>query len=144
LNLPITLSVSLHAPFDDMRSEIMPVNKKYPLDTLVTAMKDYIKKTGRRISIEYALIQGKNDTKECARELTKLFSKGLFHINLIPVNNVRERNYQKTSREATLAFCENLNSHGLNATVRRELGSDIDAACGQLRRKQQENNLRIY
>ena len=143
LNLPITLSVSLHAPFDDMRSEIMPVNKKYPLDTLVKAMKDYIKKTGRRISIEYALIQGKNDTKECARELTRLFAHGLFHINLIPVNNVRERNYQKTSREATLAFCENLNSHGLNATVRRELGSDIDAACGQLRRKQQENNQHI-
>ncbi len=140
LNLPITLSVSLHAPFNEMRSEIMPVNKKYPLDTLVCAMKDYIKKTGRRISIEYALIQGKNDTKECAKELTRLFSKGLFHINLIPVNNVRERNYKKTSQEATRAFCEALNSRGLNATVRRELGSDIDAACGQLRRKQEENN----
>ena len=144
LNLPITLSVSLHAPFDNMRTEIMPINKKYPLDELVRAMHDYIKKTNRRISIEYALIEGKNDTKECAKELIRLFSRGLFHINLIPVNNVRERNYQKTSREATLAFCENLNSHGLNATVRRELGSDIDAACGQLRRKQQENNLRIY
>lgn len=143
LNLPITLSVSLHAPFDDMRSEIMPVNKKYPLDTLVTAMKDYIKKTGRRISIEYALIQGKNDTKECAHELTRFFSKGLFHINLIPVNNVREREFKKTTREATRAFCENLNSHGLNATVRRELGSDIDAACGQLRRKQENNNQTI-
>ena len=140
LNLPITLSVSLHAPFNEMRSEIMPVNKKYPLDTLVCAMKDYIKKTGRRISIEYALIQGKNDTKECAKELTRLFSNGLFHINLIPVNNVRERNYKKTSQEATRAFCEALNSRGLNATVRRELGSDIDAACGQLRRKQEENN----
>ena len=139
LNLPITLSVSLHAPFDSMRSEIMPVNKKYPLSALVTAMNDYIKKTGRRISIEYALIQGKNDTKECALELTRLFSKGLFHINLIPVNNVRERNYKKTSREATLAFCEILNSKGLNATVRRELGSDIDAACGQLRRKRENN-----
>ena len=122
-----------------MRSEIMPVNKKYPLNTLVTAMRDYIKKTGRRISIEYALIQGKNDTKECAIELVRLFSKGLFHINLIPVNNVRERNYKKTSREATRAFCEILNSKGLNATVRRELGSDIDAACGQLRRKQENN-----
>lgn len=140
LNLPITLSVSLHAPFDEMRSEIMPINKKYPLDTLVVAMGDYIKKTGRRVSIEYALIQGKNDTKECARELTKLFAHGLFHINLIPVNNVRERDFKKTTREATRDFCENLNSHGLNATVRRELGSDIDAACGQLRRKQQENN----
>jgi len=139
LNLPITLSVSLHAPFNDMRSEIMPVNRKYPLDTLVTAMKDYIKKTGRRISIEYALIQGKNDTKECAKELARLFAHGLFHINLIPVNNVRERNYKKTTREATRAFCEALCSRGLNATVRRELGSDIDAACGQLRRKQEEN-----
>ena len=138
-NIPITLSVSLHAPFNDMRSEIMPINKKYPLDTLVTAMYDYVKKTNRRISIEYALIQGKNDTPECAIELTRLFSKGLFHINLIPVNNVRERDYKKTSREATLAFCEKLNRRGLNATVRRELGSDIDAACGQLRRKKQEN-----
>ncbi len=137
-NLPITLSVSLHAPFNDMRSEIMPVNKKYPLDTLVTAMYDYVKKTNRRISIEYALIQGKNDTHECAMELVRLFSKGLFHINLIPVNNVRERDYKKTSREATIAFCEKLNKRGLNATVRRELGSDIDAACGQLRRKREQ------
>lgn len=134
-NIPITLSVSLHAPFDDKRSEIMPVNKKYPLDMLVTAMRDYIKKTNRRISIEYALIQGKNDTPECAKELVRLFSKGLFHINLIPVNNVRERDYKKTTQQATKAFCDMLNSRGLNATVRRELGSDIDAACGQLRQK---------
>lgn len=134
-NLPITLSVSLHAPFDDRRSEIMPVNKKYPLDMLVTAMYDYIKKTNRRISVEYALIQGKNDTPECAKELVKLFKKGLFHINLIPVNNVRERDYKKTTQAATKAFCEMLTSRGLNATVRRELGSDIDAACGQLRQK---------
>ena len=102
---------------------------------LVTAMRDYIKKTNRRISIEYALIQGKNDTPECAKELVKLFSKGLFHINLIPVNNVRERDYKKTTHAATKAFCDMLNSRGLNATVRRELGSDIDAACGQLRQK---------
>ncbi len=134
-NIPITLSVSLHAPFDEMRSEIMPINKKYPLETLVKAMYDYIKKTNRRISIEYALIQGKNDTKECAKELSRLFSGGLFHINLIPVNNVRERDYKKTTAEATKAFQEQLNRRGLNATVRRELGSDIDAACGQLRQK---------
>ena len=138
-NLPITLSVSLHAPFNDMRSEIMPVNKKYPLETLVCAMHDYVKKTNRRISIEYALIQGKNDTPECAMELTRLFAKGLFHINLIPVNNVRERDYKKTTSDATKDFCERLNKRGLNATVRRELGADIDAACGQLRRKKQEN-----
>lgn len=139
LDFPITLSVSLHAPFDDMRSQIMPVNKKYPLDTLVRAMKDYVKKTNRRISIEYSLIQGKNDTKECAKELVRLFSHGLFHINLIPVNNVRERDFKKTTKEATKEFADILNSRGLNATVRRELGSDIDAACGQLRRKQEES-----
>ena len=138
-NIPITLSVSLHAPFDEMRSEIMPINKKYPLNTLVRAMKDYVHKTGRRISIEYALIQGKNDTKECAKELVRLFSHGLFHINLIPVNNVRERDFKKTTAEATKEFADILNSRGLNATVRRELGSDIDAACGQLRRKREEN-----
>jgi len=137
LNFPITLSVSLHAPFDDMRSEIMPVNKKYPLNTLVKAMKDYIKITNRRISIEYALIRDKNDTTECAKELAALFSGGLFHINLIPVNNVRERDFIKTTAAATKAFLEKLTNYGLNATVRRELGSDIDAACGQLRRKRE-------
>lgn len=137
LNLPITLSVSLHAPFDNMRTEIMPVNKKYPLDTLVRAMRDYIKKTNRRISIEYALIQGKNDTTECAKELVRLFSGGLFHINLIPVNNVEERDFKKSTTDAVKTFADILNSRGLNATVRRELGADIDAACGQLRRKQE-------
>jgi len=139
LNLPITLSVSLHAPFDNMRTEIMPVNKKYPLDELVRAMRDYIKKTNRRISIEYALIEGKNDTKECAKELLRLFSRGLFHINLIPVNNVRERDFKKTSQKASKEFAAILNAGGLTATIRRELGSDIDAACGQLRRKQEQN-----
>lgn len=139
-NIPITLSVSLHAPFDAMRSEIMPINKKYPLPLLVQAMKDYIKGTNRRISIEYALIQGKNDTIECAKELVRLFSHGLYHINLIPVNNVRERSFKKTTKEATEAFKEALTSRGLTATVRRELGQDIDAACGQLRRKREEKN----
>lgn len=138
LGLPVTLSVSLHAPFDDMRSEIMPVNKKYPLDTLVKAMKDYIEKTNRRISIEYSLIKGKNDTKTCADELCRLFAGGLFHINLIPVNNVRERNFIKTEADAVREFQNRLTKKGLNATVRRELGSDIDAACGQLRKKTQD------
>ena len=134
---PITLSVSLHAPFDEMRSEIMPVNKAYPLDALVTAMKDYVKKTNRRISIEYALIAGKNDSIACAEKLAELFSGGLFHINLIPVNNVRETNYKKTDAKHVLMFQKRLIKRGLNATVRRELGSDIDAACGQLRKKAQ-------
>ena len=135
LKLPITLSVSLHAPFDDMRSEIMPINKKYPLDMLVKAMHDYIKETNRRISIEYALIAGKNDSLACADKLAQMFSGGLYHINLIPVNNVRETNFKKTDKKATELFQNRLISKGLNATVRRELGSDIDAACGQLRKK---------
>lgn len=137
LNLPITLSVSLHAPFDDLRSEMMPINKKYPLKELVTAMADYLSITGRRISIEYALIRGKNDSTACADALSNLFRGGLYHINLIPVNNVRERNYQKTEKQHVLAFQNRLIARGLNATVRRELGSDIDAACGQLRKKMQ-------
>lgn len=139
-NIPITLSVSLHAPFDNLRSEIMPINKKYPLKMLCEAMDDYIKATNRRISIEYALIEGKNDTPECARELVRLFAHKLYHINLIPVNNVRETNFKKSNDKAIKLFADSLNSRGLTATVRRELGSDIDAACGQLRRKQ-ENNL---
>ncbi len=138
--LQITLSVSLHAPFDALRSEMMPINRKYPLSALVAEMHDYVKKTGRRISIEYALIKGKNDSIECADELARLFSGGLFHINLIPVNNVRERAYQKSDRANVLSFQKRLISRGLNATVRRELGSDIDAACGQLRKKIQEKN----
>ena len=138
LGFPITLSVSLHAPFSDMRTEMMPVNKAYPLDSLVAAMKDYVKKTNRRISIEYALIKGKNDSTLCADKLASLFSGGLFHINLIPVNNVRETGFEKTDTKHVLIFQERLTKRGLNATVRRELGSDIDAACGQLRKKTQD------
>lgn len=137
IGFPITLSVSLHAPFDEMRTEMMPVNKAYPLDTLIRAMKDYVKKTNRRISIEYALIRGKNDSTACADKLASHFSGGLFHINLIPVNNVRETGYQKTDAQHVSAFQQRLIRRGLNATVRRELGSDIDAACGQLRKKTQ-------
>lgn len=135
LNLPITLSVSLHAPFNGLRDEIMPINKKYPLQMLQTAMRDYIKKTNRRISVEYALISGKNDSTACAERLASMFSGGLYHINLIPVNNVRERSFKKTEKQHVDAFLKRLTAGGLNATVRRELGSDIDAACGQLRKK---------
>lgn len=138
LGIPITLSVSLHAPFPEMRTEMMPVNKAYSLDALVTAMKDYVKKTKRRISIEYALIRGKNDSLACADKLAELFTGGLFHINLIPVNNVRETGYQKTDTKHVILFQQRLTKRGLNATVRRELGSDIDAACGQLRKKTED------
>jgi len=134
-NMPITLSISLHAPDNKTRSEIMPVNKKYPVETLIGACKEYIKKTGRRISFEYALISGVNDNDEDAKKLAGLLSGMLCHINLIPVNKVEERNYKKGSAEKIRHFRDTLEKLGMNATVRRELGSDISASCGQLRKK---------
>lgn len=129
----ITLSVSLHAPFDDMRDSIMPINHRYKIDELITACKDYIKKTGRRISFEYALIKGFNDSPECAEKLKELLGGMLAHVNLIPANPVHEGKFIKPDKSSVYAFCDLLNKKGLNATVRRTLGSDIDASCGQLR-----------
>lgn len=134
-NMPITLSVSLHAPNNDIRNSIMPVNKKYPIEELIKACKDYIKTTTRRISFEYSLISGVNDSKENADELAKLLKGMLCHVNLIPVNKIEEREYKKGNKQEIRAFCERLQSLGINATVRRELGSDIQASCGQLRKK---------
>lgn len=135
LNLPITLSISLHAPFDDIRSDIMKVNKRWNIDVLITACKAYQKVTGRRISFEYAMIKGKNDTEECAQQLAKILKGVLCHVNLIPVNPVKENDYVKSDGKALKQFCDRLNSLGINTTVRRTLGGDIDASCGQLRRK---------
>ena len=140
INLPITLSVSLHSPFNEKRSELMPINKKYTLEELVSSMRYYLEKTGRRISIEYAMIEGENDTKECANELVRLFSDMLCHVNLIPVNKVTERSYKKTSQDKIEAFKNRLCRMGLNTTVRRSLGSDIDAACGQLRKNRMDRD----
>lgn len=134
-NMPITLSVSLHAPNNDIRNSIMPVNKKYPVEELICACKDYIKTTTRRISFEYSLISGVNDSKENADELARLLKGMLCHVNLIPVNKIEEREYKKGNKQEIRAFCERLQSLGINATVRRELGSDIQASCGQLRKK---------
>ncbi len=134
-NMPITLSVSLHAPNNEIRNSIMPVNKKYPVEELIKACKDYIKTTTRRISFEYSLISGVNDSIECADELAKLLSGMLAHVNLIPVNKIEERDYKKGDKKQIKAFCDRLLSHGINATVRRELGSDIQASCGQLRKR---------
>ncbi len=131
-NLPITLSVSVHSPFDEERSEMMPVNKKYPLRTLVAALKQYQKATGRRISIEYALIQNKNDSALHATALMKLFEGMQYHVNVIPVNPARE-GFKKSSRENVRRFLECFSQKGIPATMRRELGADISAACGQLR-----------
>ena len=134
-NLPITLSVSLHAPNDAIRDTIMPVNKKYPVETLIRACRDYIGVTGRRVSFEYALIGGVNDGLVQAEELAVLLKGMLCHINLIPVNKVEERDYHKGRTQDIRRFQERLLELGMNATVRRELGSDISASCGQLRKK---------
>ncbi len=135
LNLPITLSVSLHAPNDEIRDKLMPVNKKYRIAELIKACKDYIKTTKRRISFEYSLVDGINNSLENADELSRLVSGMLCHINLIPVNKIEERDFESGSKNAIHAFCNRLAENGINATVRRELGSDINASCGQLRKK---------
>ncbi|MBQ5911051.1 MAG: 23S rRNA (adenine(2503)-C(2))-methyltransferase RlmN [Clostridia bacterium] len=138
LNLPITLSISLHAPFDDIRSDMMKVNKRWNIEELLKACKDYQAVTGRRISFEYAMIKGKNDTDACANRLAKILKGILCHVNLIPVNPVKENSYEKSDRKDLEQFCAKLNGLGINTTVRRTLGGDIDASCGQLRRKFEE------
>lgn len=134
LDFGLTLSISLHAVTDKKRSELMPVNKKYGIDRLMTACRDYFAQTGRRISFEYALIDGENDTLEDAKGLAGLVSGMPAHVNIIPVNKIKEREFTSNRRSAH-RFCEMLKGLGVNATVRRTLGSDIDAACGQLRRE---------
>ena len=132
LKLGVTLSVSLHAATDEKRSEIMPINKKFPLKSLMTACDDYFAATGRRISFEYSLIEGVNDDEGSAKELIALLGGKNCHINLIPINEVRERGFKKSPYVER--FQRYLTNSGLNATVRRTLGADINAACGQLRR----------
>ena len=135
-NFQLTLSVSLHAPNDPIRNDLMPINKKFNVDELLKACKFYIKKTNRRISFEYAMISGVNDSDECAAELAKRLSGMLCHVNLIPVNSVdfASENYKKSNRERLEKFMNVLANSGINATVRRTLGADINASCGQLRR----------
>ena len=133
--LQLTLSVSLHAPTDEIRNTIMPVNKAYPTEELLSACRRYYEKTGRRISFEYAMINGVNDTDEAARLLLKRL-KGLpAHFNLIPLNHVEESPLKPSTRQSVMRFQKILEDGGVPATVRRTLGSDIDASCGQLRRK---------
>lgn len=137
LDLQITLSVSLHAPTNEKRSQIMPVNQAYPIEKLMEACRDYIAKTNRRISYEYALIRDFNDTPECASQLAALLHGTLAHVNLIRLNAIDESPLRPSTTQRTQAFCDYLNAHGVTATVRRRLGFDIDASCGQLRRKYQ-------
>ena len=134
-NIQCTLSISLHATNNEKRSSMMPVNNSYPIQELIKACKDYIKKTNRRISFEYALAKDNNDNLEDAKELVNLLKGMLCHVNLIPINKIENGEYSKSSNENIMKFRDYLNDHGIVATIRRELGSDIDAACGQLRRK---------
>jgi 23S rRNA (adenine2503-C2)-methyltransferase len=134
LKLGITLSVSLHATNNRARSEIMPVNNRYDIAELMAACRYYFKVTGRRISFEYALIDGHNDSQAAAEELAALLRGFTCHVNIIPVNKIKERDY-RSDRKAAMRFQKRLEALGLNATVRRTLGADIDAACGQLRRE---------
>ena len=134
-NIQCTLSISLHATTNEKRSEMMPINNAFPIEELLQACKDYIEKTHRRISFEYALAKENNDNLEDAKRLVKLLKGMLCHVNLIPINKIENGAYTKSSNENIMKFRDYLNDHGIVATIRRELGSDIDAACGQLRRK---------
>lgn len=133
--LQCTLSISLHATTNEQRSKMMPVNNAYPLEELMRACRDYIQKTNKRISFEYALAKDNNETLEDAQRLVKLLKGMICHVNLIPINKIENGAFVKSSNENIMRFRDYLNDHGVVATIRRELGSDIDAACGQLRRK---------
>lgn len=139
----LTLSVSLHAPNDEIRNRTMPINKKYPIDTLLKACRDYEEATGRRVSFEYAMIDGVNDTPHCAHELGKKLKGSLCHVNLIPVNSVDGTGYHKSRKQTVMGFINILEKYGITATVRRTLGSDINASCGQLRRSEQNKGKEV-
>ncbi|NLY43578.1 MAG: 23S rRNA (adenine(2503)-C(2))-methyltransferase RlmN [Clostridiaceae bacterium] len=133
-NMPITLSVSLHAPNDEIRSKIMPVNRRYSVDKVLEACKIYADTTKRRVTFEYAMISGVNDSIENAKELSEKIKGILCHVNLIPVNKIAEREYSKSRINQIHAFKKILEQNGISTTIRRELGGDINASCGQLRR----------
>lgn len=133
-NLQITLAISLHAPNNGIRQNTMPVARKYDFDSLIKAAKDYANTTKRRVTFEYALIKGVNDSEDNAKELASRLKGIMCHINLIPVNDVKENNYIRSSEDNIRHFAEILQSLGIETTVRRKLGSDINAACGQLRK----------
>ena len=134
-NIPISLSISLHAPNDELRSQIMPINRKYPLPEVIAAAKNYALKTKRRLTYEYILIDKLNDGEKQAKELVSLLKGQLASVNLIPINPVAERNMLRPSKARIDWFAHYLSSHHINVTVRREMGNDIQAACGQLRNK---------
>ncbi len=132
-DLQLTLTISLHAPNDEIRSRTMPINRRYPIDTLLKACREYGEHTGRRVSFEYTLIKDVNDSEQNAQELSQRLKGSLCHVNLIPVNDVKERGNVRSSKETIIKFCNVLKRNGINATIRRTLGADINASCGQLR-----------
>jgi len=134
--LQCTLSISLHSSNDEIRRELMPINKAYNIKAVMDACKYYIEKTNRRISFEYALVKDNNDNLKDAEGLARLLKGMLCHVNLIPINKIENSKYIKSTNENIIKFRDYLNSKGVVATIRRELGSDIDAACGQLRKKE--------
>ena len=134
-DLQVNLAISLHAPKNEIRDQIMPINKKYPLEELMDAVKYYISITGRRVTFEYILLRDINDTKECANALADLIGKENIYVNLIPYNEVIEKPYKRSKEETMRAFYDTLYKRGINVQLRKEQGSDIDAACGQLRSK---------
>ena len=136
--LPITLAVSLHAPNDGMRGQLMPINRAYPLAKLIPACEAYAQRTGRRITYEYLLLKDVNDSPELAHELVSLLKGSLCHVNLIPWNPVDEHQYQPSPMSAVRAFQRIVQDQGISCTIRKELGQEIDAACGQLRLHEEE------
>lgn len=139
--LSITLALSLHASSQKKRLELMPVANKYEIHEVIDACRYYFEKTGRRVTFEYSLVGGVNDSDRDAKELTDLIHDMNCHVNLIPVNPIKERDYVQSNAEVIEAFKEKLERNGITVTVRRELGRDIDGACGQLRRKYKENRM---
>ena len=135
----ITLALSLHAPNDEKRRELMPVANKYSMEEVIGACRNYFEKTGRRITFEYALAGGNNDSDEDAGELARLLSGLNCHVNLIPINPVKERNFVRSDKKVIVNFQNKLEKYGINVTIRREMGSDIDGACGQLRKSYLDN-----
>lgn len=131
----LSLSISLHAPSDELRRQLMPIANNHSIDELIKATKTYFEMTGRRITFEYALIEGMNDSIQCADELAQILTGFPLHINLIPINKIDEREYMPSSKEAAAAFKDRLEQNGMSVTIRRTLGADIDAACGQLRKE---------
>ena len=140
--LQVTLALSLHAPNDEIRRNLMPIAKTYSIEDILSACSYYFEKTGRRVSYEYSLVRGVNDNKEEAKRLIELLKNMKGHINLIPVNPIEERDYKESSKKAIYEFKNELERNGLNVTIRREMGRDIDGACGQLRRhyKKEKDN----